>query len=296
MPDPSVSLLDPILVARLATMELCARAVVEGTLAGRHRGRRRGRALEYSGHRPYSPSDDARWIDWRSYARTDRFVVREAEEETNRRVFLLLDASASMGFHGPGRITKLRCGAILLAAMAYALIRQGEAVGVGIFDEGLGDFLAPRAGKAHLSLVLDLLDRAKPAGGTRLDEALDEAAGRLPGRTWVILAGDFWSGAYDPMPALRRLRARRHEAAVLMPLDPLETDLDLEGDFHFRDVETGEGLRTSAGDLREAYRTLAAGRFGRLEKSLASLRVPAVRCMTDRPLDESLRRFLEAVS
>lgn len=290
------SLLDPVLVSRMASMELRARAVAEGLLAGRHRSRRRGRAMEFSGHRPYTPSDDWRRIDWRAFARTDRFVVREEEQETNRRALLLLDASASMGFHGAGRISKARCGAILLAALAYGLIRQGEAVGGGVFSDKLKDCMDPRAGKARLGPILDLFDKAEVSGRTGLAAALDGAAERMGRRTWVVVASDFWSDEEGTLSALRRLRARKHEVSVLWPLDPLETGLDLEGDFLFKDVETGETLRASAGELKEKYRALSAQRFERLRAALSSLRIPAVPCPTDRPLDESLRAFLEAAA
>jgi uncharacterized protein (DUF58 family) len=287
--------LDPLLVAKLATMEMRARAVAEGVLAGRHRSNKKGRSMEFSGHRPYTPTDDWRRIDWRAYARTDRWMVREEEQETNRRVLLLLDASASMGFRGGNRLQKSRYGAILSAALAYGLLRQGESVGAATFGGGLKDFVPLRAGSAQLPLILDLLDRAAPSGPTALNDALSQAAGRLGKRAWIVLVTDLWNDRADPAPALGLLRARHHDVSVLCPLDPLELDPDLEGEFLFKDVETGETLRASAEEARDRYRALAAERFARLDRALASLRIPLVRCRTDRPLDESLTAFLERV-
>ncbi len=276
-------------------MELRARAVAEGALAGRHRSRRRGRAMEFSGHRPYTPSDDWRRIDWRAFARTDRWVVREDETEANRRVLILLDVSASMGFHGPARLSKLRTGAILSAALAYGLIRRGEAVGAALVADGVRESLPIRAGGNHLAPILDLLDRAEPEGRTRLPEAMEEALASEKRRTWVIVVSDFWFDGDDPLPAFRFLRARGHEAAVLCPLDPLETELSMEGETLFRDMENGQTIPASPDDIRGAYRTLAEERFTRMERALASLQTPSVRCFTDRPLDESLAHFLEKV-
>jgi uncharacterized protein (DUF58 family) len=295
MSSSSGALLDPLLIARLATMELRARAVVEGLFSGRHRSRRRGRALEFSGHRQYTPSDDWRRIDWRAYARTDRWVIREEEMETNRRVLLLLDTSASMGFQSEGRLPKARYGAILLASLAYALLRQGEAVGAGVFSDRIKTFVPVRGGTAQLSLVLDLLDKEKAGGPTRLPASLEEAADGLGRRAWIVVASDLWSGGDDVLPALRRLRARHHEVSVLCPLDPLETDLSMEGDFLFKDMESGASLQASAQDIRKAYRRAARDRFERLDRALASLSIPLCPCPTDRPLDEALRRFLEKV-
>lgn len=298
MTDPTPSLLDPQLVSRMASMELRARAVAEGAFAGRHHSRRRGRALEFSGHRPYTPSDDWRRIDWRAFARLDRFVVREEHEEANRRVFLLLDNSASMGFAGPGRVPKSRCAAMLLAAMAYGFLRQGEAVGGALFSDRLVRDVPLRGGQAQLPLLMNLLEASSVnAGPTDLARVLDEAGERLGRRAWLILATDFWSGADDKaIAALRRLRARKHEVSVLLPLDPWEEDLALEGDTLFRDMETGETLPAAPSEIRDAYRRLSRERFDGLRRTLSSLRIPAVLCSTGRPLDESLRHFLASAS
>jgi uncharacterized protein (DUF58 family) len=291
----SSSLLDPALLARLAAWEFHTRGITEGTLAGRHRSRRRGRALEFSGHRPFTPSDDPRSVDWRAYARTDRWVIREEEEESNRRVFLLLDASASMGYQGGGKLSKGRYAATLLAALAYTLIRQGEAVGAGLFSENLGRVLPPKVGLGQLSPLLDLLDKAVPSGSTRLDLALESAGGLLPRRCWIILASDFW-GPADPHPAIKRLLSRGHEVSVLLPLDPWELSLPPSDDALFQDLETASTLRVSVPEIRDGYRALAEARFSTLEKTMSALGAHAVRCSTDRPLEDGLSAFLSRCS
>ncbi len=153
----------------------------------------------------------------------------------------------------------------------------------------------PAAGRASSPLLLDLLDRADPSGETRLPSSLEEAVEGLGRRAWIIVVSDLWSGGEDPLPALRRLRARPHEVSVLCPLDPLELDLGLEGDFLFKDVETGDSLPASVDDVRSTYKKLARERFLRFEVALAAMGVPLALCRTDRPLDESLRLFLERV-
>jgi uncharacterized protein (DUF58 family) len=286
--------LDPLLIARLAGMELRARYVVEGAWAGRHRSRLVGHSLEYSGHRPYSPGDERRHIDWNVFAKTDRWTVRERQAETDLRAVLLLDVSRSMSFASPGRLPKRRYAAILLAALCYLLIRRRESVGLGFFDDGLRDFTPVRGGAAHLAHLLDRLEGEPEGGRTDLARALSEAGQRLPRRSLVLVASDFLQEPEAVGSALKVLSARKHEVMTLQVLDPAERDLGAgAGDSLFEDLETGETLRTDAGGFRREYRRRMDDRLARLDHVLSSLGADAHRLDTATPLDEGLTRLLE---
>jgi uncharacterized protein (DUF58 family) len=287
-----MSLLDPLFLAKLPTMELRARRVVEGAAAGRHRSPRRGHSLEFAGHRPYAPSDEWRHIDWKVFARTDRWVVRERQEESNLRCTLLLDVSRSMAFGSQGRPAKLRCAAILAAALAYLLIHRRESVGLGFFGAGLSEFVPARGGAAHLARLLDLLENARAGGSTDLRRSLEEAGSRLPRRGMVVVLSDFLSAAESVLPAARALLARKHEVAALQILDPWERALP-DGNFLFQDMETGESLRADAGEVREDYGRAMADRLESLRHAFDSAGAAYHLFDTSAPLDRELALFLQ---
>jgi uncharacterized protein (DUF58 family) len=287
------TLLDPVLVAKISTMELRARYVVEGALAGRHRSLHQGHSLEFVGHRAYSPSDEWRHIDWKVYAKTDRWVVREQQEETNLRATLLVDTSRSMAFAGPGRLPKIRYAAILSAALAYLLVHRRESVGLGLFGEALRSFVPARGGAPHLSYVLDQLDQVSPDGPTNLPAALQEAGQRLPRRGLVFILSDFLSAPETILPAVRALLARKHEVVAFQILDPGERDLPFDGEFVFEDLETGEKIRAHAGEIRDIYRRLINDRLEKLRRMFASLGVDSYLFDTAVPLETGLSLFLQ---
>jgi uncharacterized protein (DUF58 family) len=274
-------------------MELRARRVVEGALAGRHRSLHTGHSLEFVGHRAYTPSDEWRHIDWKVFAKTDRWVVREQEEETNLRATLLVDASHSMAYAGQGRLPKMRYAAILAAALGYLLVHRRESVGLGFFNDALKEFVPARGGAAHLSYLLDLLDKARPAGTTDLKKVLEEAGQRLPRRGLVVLLSDFLAPPETLLAAVRTLTGRKHEVIALQILDPDERDLGFDGDFIFEDLETGQTLRAEAAEIRGVYRRLMAERQERIARALTSLGVDHYSFDTGLPLDRGLSLFLQ---
>jgi len=280
-------------VAKLATMELRARYVVEGALAGRHRSVRQGHSLEFTGHRSYTPSDEWRHIDWRVFAKTDRWVVREQQEETNLRAVVLMDVSRSMLFAGPRRLPKIQYAALLSAALAYLLVHRRESVGLGFFNRGLMSFVPPRGGAEHLSRLFGLLEAVSGDGGTDLGASLEEAGQRLPRRCLVVLVSDFLEPPESVLSAVRTLVTRKHEVVALQVLDPAERDLPFEGDFVFEDLETGAVLRANADELRGHYRRKMEERLQLTARAFHSAAVDAHLFWTDAPLESGLSLFLQ---
>jgi uncharacterized protein (DUF58 family) len=285
--------LDPFLLAELSSMELRARYVVEGALTGRHKSRLQSHAVEFVGHRAYTPSDDWRRIDWRVFARTDRWVVREQEAETNLRAVLLLDVSKSMSF-GKNPFPKIRYASILAASLSYLLVHQGESVGLGFFNAGLKNFIPARGGAAHLSYLSDVLDKIEPEGETDLAASLEQVGQRLPRRSLVLVLSDFLLEPEKILAAAKTLVSRRHEVALLQVLDRDEIDFNIDGEFILRDMESGSDLRVSAAEIRDDYRRLMRERLDQTRRALASQGIDYALFDTSVPLDAALSRFLQA--
>ena len=247
-------LLPPQELLRLGSLELVARLVVEGYLAGRHRSPGRGGSLEFAEHRPYVPGDDLRRVDWKVYGRTDRWYVRESEQETNLRATLVLDASASMGFASGQLPSKWLYGRALAAALAWLLLGQQDAVGLATFGDGLRAFVPPRAGRAQRARLFAALEAEEVGGGTSPEGPFRELAERLPRRGLLILLSDLLGPPERFLPGLRYFRHRKHEVVVFHLLDPAERSLAaLPPGEEIVDVETGRALHARPEELARGY-------------------------------------------
>src|SRR5918996_667856 len=256
MSNPRVDLLHPRDLAQLGGLEFVAREVVEGFLTGLHRSPHRGFSVEFAEHRMYQPGDDLRYIDWRMFGRSDRYYIKQFEEETNLRSYLLLDVSASMAWtSAQGMLPpKLWYAKQLAASLALMLLRQGDAVGLIGFDERTRAHVAPRGGRRHWYEILRALHPLGATGKTDASTALRDLAGRLRRRGLVVLLSDLLVDPETTRLALRFLRHRGHEVLVFHLLDPGERELPGVGDARFVDPETGEELPVSVADLRTEYR------------------------------------------
>jgi len=287
-------LLEPATLARLGGLELVARTVVEGFLMGLHRSPHRGFSAEFAELRAYQPGDDIRYIDWRMYGRSDRFYVKQFEEETNLRANLLVDVSASMGFSSrPDALpSKLWYAKHLAAALSLILLRQGDRVGLAAFDDAVRLRLRPRGGRGRWHEVVKKLGILEPGGGTEPRQALRSLAHRLRRRSLVILLSDL---LVDPEPtrtALRFLRHRGHEVLVFHLLDPGERELPPSGDGRFYDPETDEEIEVAVADLRTEYRNAVAEALAEWERSLRPHGIDYEVLETDQPLSRALRKYL----
>ncbi len=287
-------LLSPAELAALGGLEFVSRSVVEGFLAGLHRSPHRGFSVEFAEHRAYQPGDDLRYIDWRMYGRSDRYYVKQFEEETNLRAYLLLDASASMAWSSdPGELPpKLWYGKQLAACLALLLLRQGDSVGSVVFDREIRTHVAPAGGRRHWHDLARTLSAAEARGETGAEDTLREIAGRLRRRGLVILLSDL---LVDPEPtrlALRFLRHRGHEVLVLHLLDPGERELPGTGEARFVDPETGQEVPVSVPDLRSEYREAVRDALREWRRELVPHGIDYVVVETDRPMAHALRAYL----
>ena len=284
---------DPATLSKLAGLEVRARHIVEGYLAGLHRSPMHGRSVEFAEHRPYTAGYELKHIDWRLWARTDRFYVKLYQEETNVRAYFLMDASGSMAY-ASGTLTKYDCAATLAACLAGLLLMQQDAVGLTVFDARLRQELPPSASPARLEEFCRVLEGNAPADTTDLGGLLHSVADRLGRRGLVVLLSDLIAPLEDVLSALRRLRYEGHSVILAHVADPAELEFPFDGHVRFDGIEDASALLADARQVRPAYLE-ALGRFrGAVEAACLEQQIDYLPVRTDERLDAALARFLSA--
>jgi uncharacterized protein (DUF58 family) len=290
---PRPALLDPALLARLATLRLRVRAVTEGILSGLHRSPHHGQSVEFAEHKEYAPGDDVRRIDWKAYAKSDTYYVKQFEQETNLRCYLVVDASGSMGWRGAeGRLTKLEYASTLAASLGYLLIRQADAAGLVLCGEAVVRAVPPAASAGHLVPLLEALESAKPGGPTRLGAAVDWIVEHAPRRSAVVVLSDLFDQDEQVLRRLAQLQRRKHDVTIFQVLDPAELEFPYRDPTLFLSVEDGRSVETHGRDIRAGYLEALRGWLEAVRRQAAELDLDYGLCRTDRPLDEVLLPFL----
>lgn len=288
-------LFDPASLVALGRIEIVSRWVVEGFITGLHRSPRKGFSVEFAEHRPYLPGDDLRYLDWRIAARSDRWVVKQFEEETNLRSTVVLDVSKSMAWTGaPTRLTKLAYGEHVTAALSLLLLRQHDAVGLLRFDEAIRSVVVPRSRRQHWRRIMTAL--AEPGAGkdSKAADALLQAAHLIRRPGLVILISDLLMEPEDVTKAVRALRAGGHDVTVLHLLDPAERDLAFAGEAFFVDPETAVEVPARVADVRAAYRATVDSALEEWRDRLVGAGAVYETVMTDAPFGIALRRAFSA--
>ena len=288
-------LFDPSSLAALGRIEIVARWIVDGFITGLHRSPRKGFSVEFAEHRPYQPGDDLRYVDWRIAARSDRWVVKQFEEETNLRATIVLDVSRSMAWTGaPSRLTKLAYAERLAAAISLLLIRQRDAVGLIRFDDRVRTAIPPRARSGQWQRIVAALDDAGAGNASLAPDALARAARLVRRRGMVILISDLLMEGPEVEQAVRALRASGHNVIVLHVLDPAELDLQSIGDAVFHDPESGLEVPASTADVRVAYRATVDAAIAEWRALFARAGAGYVTVTTDSPFGIPLRTAFAA--
>jgi uncharacterized protein (DUF58 family) len=286
--DPFIS---PRALARLANLELVARRVVEGFITGLHQSPYHGFSVEFAEHRPYLPGDPIRHVDWKVYARTDRYVIKRFQEETNLKAYILLDTSASMGFTSTD-FTKLNYGEHLTAALTFLMLEQRDAVGLALFDDRIRTLLPPKSVRSYLGMILSELERTQPSGRTGIGGALHHLAERMKRRGLVLLISDLMDEPKEILSGLKHFRWDGHEVIVFHVLDPLEITFAFPQDARFHDLETNEILVTQPWHLRQAYRRAMSGFLDEIKAGCRENGVDYNLFETNRPYDYALMEYL----
>jgi uncharacterized protein (DUF58 family) len=287
--------LDPAVLARIGSLELRARTVVEGFLSGLHRSPLKGFSVEFAEYRPYHPGDDLSTIDWKVFARSDRHFVKQYEEETNLRAYLILDVSASMQY-GTGPLTKLEYGSCLAASLAYLLRRQRDSAGLTTFDDRIRTVLPPSSRPGQLRAMLHALDTQAPGAATDTGRLLHQLADMISKRGLVVLISDLLDDPGRVIDGLRHLRFRGSDVLVFHLLDRAELTFPFEGPATFRDVESDEEVVTEPSAVRAAYLAALESHLDRYRHGLQSSGIDYRLLETSAPLDLALHSFLSVRS
>ncbi len=286
-----LSFLDPAIVAHIGSLELIARTIVEGFLVGLHRSPFQGFSVEFSEYRQYLPGDDPATIDWKLFARSDRYYVKKYEEETNLECHLLLDVSASMGY-GSHPVAKLQYGAFLAASLAYLMHRQRDAVGLTLFDDRVVASVSVGTRGAHLRGLLATLSHA--AVGERSDVAmpLNQLAARMTRRGLVVLISDLLDDPTAIIDGLKHLRCRGSEVLVFHTLDPFELTFPFEHAARFEDLETANEVLAVPAQVREDYLEQIEALVERYRRELRLADIDYCLVDTAKPFDTALLAYL----
>lgn len=288
----------PDVLARIDRLDLEARQIVEGYLAGRHRSPRHGFAVEFAQHREYAPGDDTRHIDWKVYARTERYHLKQYEQETNLVAWLIVDASESMAVGtvaGPDgtQITKYHAASVLAAALAHLIVNQSDSVGFQTFADRPAMGLKPGGGPNRVREVLRLLGDGPTAAPSNAGQVLRELAGRLGRRGIVLAFGDFLDDAEDLAAGLRVLRSQKHEVALFQVLDAAEIDFPFRHPTLFQGLEALPEIATDPLSVRDNYLAAFGKHVAEVEAVCRSLEVDYVRVRTDDDLGRVLAGYLQ---
>ena len=296
MPQPPTRFIKPDVLSRIANLELLARSVVEGFIAGLHESPYKGVSVDFMEYRPYIPGDDLRHIDWKLYARTDRHYIKEYEDETNTQLHLLVDVSHSMGYRSTEGLTKLTYSLYMAAALAYLMIRQRDAVGITFFDEQIVSRLPARSTKNHLHTLLKHLENAELGKKTAIGKPLHTLARRQQKRGMIVLISDLLDEPPAIADGLKHFRFKGHEVIVFHVMDAREMTFDFDDLVELEDMETGEKMLVEPATAREIYLENLREYRAALEKQCGLLGVDYTLLTTDQPLDFALLEYLTARS
>jgi len=287
----SVQFIDPAQLARITDLELLARSVVEGLMAGLHRSPHSGSSIEFAQYRAYTQGDDLRNVDWKLYGRTDRLHIKQYEEETTMRCTLLLDCSASMDYTSH-TVTKFSYARMLAASLAMLLHRQRDAAGLVAYHEDLLTYVPPLSARHHVRRIFVELDSLKPHGPTNTARTLHYLGDVLKPRGMVVLISDLLHPLDEMLEHLRSLRARRHDVVVMQISDPAEQTFPFDQTVTFVDAESGREQYTVPEAVRAAYLENRQKHFDRIRAECLAWEIDIAEFTTSEPLDRALHFYL----
>jgi len=297
--EEALKYLQPDVVSKLANMELRARMVVEGFITGMHKSPYHGFSVEFAEHRQYMPGDEIRRVDWKVYGKTDRYYIKQYEEETNLKSYIILDASASMSFSSEipdqkneKRISKLEYASFIAAALSYLMVQQRDAVGLTVYDSDVRLTLPPHATKAYLRRILVELEKLSAGNTTGTARSLHQMAERITRRGLIIILSDLFDDPSKVIAALKHFRHNHHDVLVMQILDPLERSFAFGGDAVFKDLETTEEIMTQPYHIQRAYQREMHAFLERYKRECRENNIDYVLLDTTMPFDTALFQYL----
>ena len=291
MDADTLKLLDPKAIARAEALGMNACFIVEGYMAGEHKSPYRGFAIEFAQHREYAPGDDVRHLDWKVQAKTERYYIKQYEQETNFVAHLLLDGSESMNYRS-GELSKLEYGKMMAACLAYVILHQRDAVALGIFDEEIREYLPRSDNRDNLFKIMNRLAGFDATGETQVAEVLHGMANQVRRKGIMIVMSDFFDDEAAIVEGIQHLRFAGHEVILMQILDPYEIDFPFTGMVEFDGLENIPKVQTRPTQIKKTYHREFEAFRQRLRDACDRNQCHFVEVRTDQPLDEVLSNYL----
>lgn len=285
--------LNPATISKLNSLELKARMVVEGFMVGLHKSPYHGFSAEFSQHRPYMQGDDLKNVDWKVYGKTEKYYIKQYEEETNLKSHIILDTSKSMDFKSGNNLSKLSYSIILAAALSYLMIKQQDAVGLALYSEKINKILPPKASRTYLQEILKQLSSVVAADKTNTASSLGEIAEKIKRRGLVIIISDFFDDVDTVIKSLKTFSYKKNEVIVFQILDPVERSFSFGKDAIFKDMETLEEMTTQPFQIQKAYKEAMEEFTGKIKRECLNANFDYNLIDTSTPFDTALYTYIQ---
>ena len=287
----SKNLLSSGIINKIDSLALRAKLVVEGFLAGLHKSPYHGFSVEFAEHRPYEYGDDVKYIDWKLWAKTDKLFIKQFEEETNLKCYILLDRSKSMKY-ASDKLSKFEYSKSLAASLAYLMIKQQDAVGLSTFDNKINLTIPPKTKPSHFNLIAQTLHNAKTGNTTKVSNVLHVLAQSIKKRGLIILISDLVDSHEDIMNGLKHFRYKGHEVIIFHILDPKEIDLNFNESVKFIDLESDESITTDPRQVKVAYQKEIKDLIASYKNQCRKNKIDFINISTSDSLEKSLINYL----
>lgn len=285
-------LLTPAYLSSLNSLELRARFVVEGFMVGLHKSPYHGFSVEFTQHRPYLQGDAPKDIDWKVYGKTEKYFIKQYEEETNLKSYILLDISKSMTFASDGNISKLEYASILAAGLSYMMNKQQDAVSLTLYDEQIKKYIPPKSSKGNLQEILKSLATIPSSEKTNTAACLNRITEKIKRRGLVIIISDFFDDINSILTSLKHFRYQKNEVIIFQILDPLELSFSFGRDAVFKDLEKGDEMTTQPFQIQKAYQDAIKEFSGKIKEACLNSGIEYNLLTTETPYDKALYSYI----
>lgn len=285
--------LDPSIVSKLKSLELKARLVVEGFIVGLHKSPYHGFSVEFSQHRSYMQGDPIKNIDWNVYAKSEKYYIKQYEEETNLISHVILDVSKSMDYNSEGAITKLEYGKLLASSLIYLMLQQQDSVGLALYSDKIESYLRPKSSRVYLKTLLGSISSIQPSSKTETAESLNSIADKIKKRGLVVIISDFFDDADEILNAVKHFYYKKNEVILFQILDPIEKSFAFDKDSIFVDKETNEEMTTQPYQIQKAYQQAMSDFLKKLKNGSLGYGIEYNLLDTTTPFDKALLSYFK---
>ena len=287
------NLLDPSIIPKINSLELRARLVVEGFMVGLHKSPYHGFSVEFTQHRPYMQGDSLKDVDWKVYGKTEKFFVKQYEEETNLRSYIVLDISRSMKFASGNQVSKIEYASTLVAALSYLMMKQQDAVGLTLYADRILQYLPPKATRQYLQEIFKNLVNIEASDTTNTAECLKSVAEKIKRRGLVIIVSDLFDNVDSIIKSLKHFGYQKNEVIVFQILDPLEKSFAFGRDAIFKDMETDEEMTTQPFQIQKAYKLAMDEFVSKIKTECLNSNIDYNLVETSSPFDKALLSYIQ---